>query len=77
MVWYDKNMKASLKNWDYHLPKNWTPKTDGEWRWYLERRINYDDLRGLEIQRVKKFLPYLKIDDGKKMLFEAYFKWYK
>ena len=77
VVWYDKKMKARLKNWDYQLPKNWTPKTDEEWRWYLERRINYDNLGGLEIQQVKRFLPHLKIDEGKRLLFEAYFKWYK
>ena len=61
--------------WDYNLPKNWQPKTDFEWRWYLTRAINY----GLAGQRLdplflKKHLPYLKIDPHKKKFLEFILK---
>jgi len=29
----------NLKVWDYKLPKNWRPKNDFEWQWYLERLL--------------------------------------
>ncbi|TSC92281.1 MAG: Uncharacterized protein CEN89_770 [Candidatus Berkelbacteria bacterium Licking1014_7] len=65
-----------MKIWDYKIPKNWQPKTDYEWQWYLERKINYDDFRGLNMAKTKKFLNKLKIDEGKKLLLKAYFKHY-
>ena len=56
-----------MYNWDYKLDKNWQPKTDGDWRWYLTRVINYG-LAGAKLNRamVKKYLPELKIEDHKK-----------
>lgn len=63
-----------LKTWDYQIPKNWQPQTDEEWLWYLERRINYDNFKGLEIDKVKQYFNRLKIDEGKRLMFEAYFR---
>lgn len=65
-----------MKNWDYDLPKNWQPKTDYEWRWFLERKINYDDFKGLNMRKVKQYFGKLKIDQGKRLLLKAYFKYY-
>ncbi len=68
--------QKQLKNWDYNLPKNFQPQNDYQWRWFLERRINYDQFRGLDIKQVKRYLPTLKIDEGKRLLLKAYFKHY-
>ena len=65
-----------IKTWDYKIPKNWQPKTDYEWHWYLERKINYDDFRGLDMEKVRQMINDLKIDEGKKLMFQAYFKYY-
>ena len=46
--------------WDYNLSKNWRPKTERQWLWYLERKINYDDWKGLKIEILRKFFPKLK-----------------
>lgn len=64
--------------WDYDLPKNWQPTTDAEWLWLLERKINYDDWRGLKAATIKKYLPRLKkrIDIGKQMMLKNYFQKY-
>lgn len=56
-----------MYNWDYDLPKNWKPKTDAEWEWYLTRIINY----GLNKEKInpvqlRRYLPKLKIDDHKR-----------
>lgn len=55
-----------MYNWDYNLPKNWQPKNDKEWEWYLTRVINY----GLKKEKINfgvliKYLPRLKIDPKK------------
>lgn len=64
--------------WDYELPKNWTPQTKTQWLWFLERKINYGDWRGLKAEIIKKYLPQLKkrLDPGKRMMLELYFKKY-
>ncbi|MFN4212809.1 MAG: hypothetical protein ACK4FL_02495 [Microgenomates group bacterium] len=64
-----------MLNWDYDLPKNWKPKTDFEWEWYLTRRINYGDFKGLKKEVVRKFFPKIKklLDPGKRMMLENYF----
>lgn len=56
-----------MYNWDYDLPKNWRPKTDAEWQWYLTRLINYG-LHGekINIETLKKYFGNLKIDPQKK-----------
>lgn len=62
-------------NWDYDLPKNWKPKTDEEWIWYLTRRINYGEFKGLKKEIVKKYFPKIKkfLDQGKRLMLEYYF----
>jgi len=67
-----------MKLWDYNLPKNWKPKTDRQWLWYLERKINYDDWKGLKKEIIKKYFPKLKkrLDPGKKIMLELYFQKY-
>ncbi len=64
--------------WDYDLPKNWKPKNEKQWLWYLERKINYDDWRGLNLKIIKKFFNKLKkrLDPGKRMMLENYLKRY-
>lgn len=68
--------KAKPFTWDYNLPKNWQPTTDYEWRWFLERKINYDDFGGLDMNKVKQMLGKLNIDEGRKLMLKAYFKHY-
>lgn len=65
-------------NWDYKLPKNFNPKNKQEWLWVLERKINYDDFRGLKREIVKKYFPELKkrLDPGKRKMLEYFFKKY-
>lgn len=63
-----------MKNWDYKLPKNWKPKTDSEWKWYLERRINYGDLVGLSAQKIRHYFSELKLDPGMHTLLKNYFQ---
>ena len=63
-------------NWDYNIVKNWEPKTERQWLWYLERKINYDDWRGLKKKVIKKYFLKLKrrLDPGKREMLKIYFK---
>jgi hypothetical protein len=73
-------MKLAKKYlWDYKLPKNWKPKTDWQWLWYLERKINYDDWKGLKKEIIKKYFPKLKnrLDPGKRKMLELFFQKYE
>lgn len=65
-----------MKLWDYHLPEHWQPHTDTAWLWYLARKINYDDLEGLDPAMIQEYLPVLRIDPGRRLLLEAYFSRY-
>jgi hypothetical protein len=65
-----------MKLWDYKIPKNWKPKTDEAWIWYLERKINYGDFKGLQPKVIKKYFRKLRLDEGKRLMFENYFKQY-
>jgi hypothetical protein len=64
--------------WDYRIKKNWQPKTNEEWQWYLVRKINTDDITGINKTILKKYFPLIKgrIDTGKKSLIK-YFLEYK
>jgi len=64
--------------WDYDLPKNWQPKTESQWLWLLTRKINYSDWKGLTAEIIKRYFPKLKkrLDPGKRMFLENYFKIY-
>ncbi len=65
-----------MKLWDYNLAKDWKPKTEGQWLWYLERKINYDDWKGLKKEIIKKYFPKLKrrLDPGKRIMLELFLK---
>lgn len=67
-----------MKLWDYNLPKNWRPETEEQWLWYLARKINYDDWKGLKTGFIKKYFPKLKkhLDPGKRKMLELFFKKY-
>lgn len=65
-----------MKLWDYKIPKNWQPTTPAEWVWYLERKINYGDWKGLNPKIIKKYQARLQLDPGKKLLLKAYFNEY-
>ncbi len=65
-----------MKLWDYKLKKGWKPQNDFEWCWYLERKINYDDWRGLKRVDIQKYYKQLNLDPGKKLMITAYFKKY-
>lgn len=65
-----------MKIWDYKIPKKWKPETNEEWVWYLERKINYGDLKGLKPAIIKKFWRHLKIDPAKKIMLQNYFDIY-
>lgn len=62
--------------WDYNLKKNWKPKGERQWLWYLERKINYDDFKGLKKTWIKKYFPKLakRLDPGKRKMLELYLK---
>lgn len=62
--------------WDYKIPKDWQPKTDQEWEWFLVRKINYDDFKKLNKETVKKYFPRVKrlLDPGKRAMLENFFK---
>lgn len=60
--------------WDYHLPQNWKPVTAAEWEWFLVRKINYNDLEGLDKGVLKKHFPKIAklLDPGKRMLLDYF-----
>lgn len=63
-------------NWDYDLPKDWKPKTDEEWEWFLVRKINYNDLKGLNKIDILKYFRNIrnKLDPGKRDILDYYFQ---
>ncbi len=72
----EKFKYKTMKIWDYKLGKNWEPKSDEAWIWYLERKINYDDWQGLSAKMIKKYFKKLHLDPGKRLMLEDYFKYY-
>ena len=62
--------------WDYQIPRNWKPRDEQGWLWYLTRKINYDDWAGLDPKIIRPYLKRLKIDTGKRLMLEAYFRRY-
>lgn len=63
-----------MKNWDYDLPKNWKPRTAEEIKWYLVRKINYGDIKGLDGKTIKQYFPAIKteLDPGKRALLQDF-----
>lgn len=62
-----------MKLWDYKIPKNWQPKTREGWIWYLEKMIITGNLKKIKADILKKYLKFLKLDPGNKLLLEHYF----
>ncbi len=60
--------------WDYDIKNNWQPHTDKEWEWFLVRKINYGDFKGLKKGTIAKYFPKIKrlLDPGKREML-AYF----
>ena len=54
--------------WDYDIKNNWQPQTDTQWEWFLVRKINYGDLKGLKRDIIAKYFPKIKrlLDPGKR-----------
>jgi len=65
-----------MRVWDYKIKKGWKPQNERQWVWYLERKINYDDWRGLQPEIIRKYFSKLKLDEGKRLIFKAYFDRY-
>ena len=64
-----------MKNvWDYDIGKNWRPKTEREWLWYLARKINYGDWEGMRKEDLVKYWQKLKnkLDPGKRRMLEHF-----
>lgn len=62
--------------WDYRIKKNWQPGTDAEWIWFLERKLNYQNWKGLRTADIVKYFDRLKLDPAIKLMLQAYFKYY-
>lgn len=65
-----------MLNWDYKLKNNWQPKTTAEWRWFLVRKINYDDFTGLKRRDLKKHFRAIQdqLDPGKRVMLANFLK---
>lgn len=59
------NRQKTQAVWDYDIS---TADFSDPWvmRWYLARRINWADWKGLRKKDIKEHLPYLKIEPGMK-----------
>lgn len=68
--------KRQAAFWDYDIPEGWKPKTEDGWIWYLERKLNHGDFKGLDPRIVKRYLPKLRLDEGRRLLLDAYFRRY-
>lgn len=60
--------------WDYKINKDWKPKTDDAWQWFMVRKINYGDFTGITKVMLKKYFPKIKkwLDLGKKTMVENF-----
>ena len=65
-------MKAPV--WEYQISPQWKPRTPKEWQWFLVRKINYGNWKGLTKAQLAKWFPKIKnlIDPGKRAML-AYF----
>lgn len=60
--------------WDYNIDK--IDLSDPEVaKWYLKRKIEYNDWSAIDFNLLKKYLPELDIEDGKKELLENFIIW--
>lgn len=60
--------------WDYKINKNWKPKTNLGWQWFLVRKINYGDFKGINRGMLKTYFPKIKkwLDLGKRTMIESF-----
>jgi hypothetical protein len=65
------------KLWDYTVNRNVKPADKAGQIWYLERKINYDDWRGLDLKAVRRHFRKMKIDPAKRVLLKTFFKYYE
>lgn len=63
-----------MQVWDYQIDKNWQPKTQKEWEWFLVRQINYGQFKGIKKENITRFFPKIKelLDPGKKAMLEYF-----
>jgi hypothetical protein len=73
---FDDRIIIDMHVWDYDLPEDWQPTTDAEWEWYLVRRINYGEFKGLDRKKLREHFTKIKrmLDLGKKYMLENFFK---
>jgi hypothetical protein len=65
-----------MRLWDYTLEKKWQPETRDQWQWFLRRKINYDDWKGIKPWMLRKYGATLKLDEGKRLFVRNYLKYY-
>ncbi|MBI2430617.1 MAG: nucleotidyl transferase AbiEii/AbiGii toxin family protein [Candidatus Levybacteria bacterium] len=61
--------------WDYNIKNNWQPTTDQEREWFLVRKINYGDFKGVKKDMLKKHFQQIqyRLDPGKRAMIENFF----
>ncbi len=67
-------MKTPYFIWDYNIKNNWQPQTQQQWEWFLVRKINYGDFKGLKKEIVAEYFPKIKklLDHGKRKMLEHF-----
>lgn len=68
---------SSYAIWDYDIEKMDFSDPD-VLKWYLKRKIDYNDWSGIKYEHLKKYLPELEgIDPYKKEILEGFIEWRK
>lgn len=65
---------SPLGIWDYDIRKLDLTRPD-VLRWYLERKIEYNDWKAIEYTALKRYLPELAIDEDKKKFLTNFIYW--
>lgn len=60
--------------WDYNISPSFTPKSDEEWIWYIERQIYFNDWNNIPLDKLLKYKDQLKLDKGKQLLLKSFLK---
>lgn len=60
--------------WDYNIKNNWQPRTAKQWEWFLVRKINYGDFKGLKKETVARYFTKIKklLDPGKREMLQYF-----
>lgn len=70
-----KNFKpSSFAIWDYNL-REMDFSNPEVLKWYLERKIDYNDWKGIKYEHLKKYLSKLNIDSYKKQILKRFIEW--